>query len=464
LWPTVISDVGSILVIMLVKHVPYLRHLLPEPFNLFDHAGNFGGGALVALAAVYLKRGLEVRKSGRAYLTRAQLRSFYRRWVPGVLVVTAAVNAVTETRWGVDTLWVAKALFGAKTTPDVLDLIYSVGAGGVLAVLGWRTATSGGPVALGGSSRPNTGQVIEGEFGDGEQPRFEELLAKLAKHGKLRRRKHGPAQARAPTAVLEIPLTRAVRRLLRGAGLADLAGRPFAFYWTERDQVLVFAPMPTWLLAAVEGTDPGTPAGGPLAVGDLTVRVVRRVLRALPRLASRMRVVSRWELPSLPRGPPGAPLLMVLEADAATVRMLRRAGVVDPARRLIAFGWVHPEHAPYGVIVMLRHVLEELHGLVESGRLDPGWFEDLIAYETRFRIEGHTHSEGGRSCAVVARDLIERLERARRAGASPTVEQLRRFTDLGLGGAALLRYLIPRDRTRRCAATSGGAPRWCARW
>ena len=90
-------------------------------------------------------------------------------------------------------------------------------------------------------------------------------------------------------------------------------------------------------------------------------------------------------------------------------------------------------------------MLEELHRLVESGRLDPRWFADLIEYETWFRIWGHTHSEDGGPRAAVAADLIQRLQRARQAVASPSLYELRRFAGVGLVRAALLRYLIPRD-------------------
>jgi membrane associated rhomboid family serine protease len=185
--------------------------------------------------------------------------------------------------------------------------------------------------------------------------------------------------------------------------------------------------------------------GGPLAVGDLPARVVRWVLRELPRLASRMGLAPSWEYRSLPRGPPGAPEIRTLDSDAPTVGALRRAGVRDPAGTLIAFGWVHPEHAPRGVIVLFRHVLDEVNRLIESGRLEPEWFADLIAYETRFRIHEHARSADGRPREAVAADLLDRLERARRAGAAPTLHDLRRYAGTGRLRTALVRYLISRD-------------------
>jgi hypothetical protein len=191
-----------------------------------------------------------------------------------------------------------------------------------------------------------------------------------------------------------------------------------------------------WL--ADTSTTGGGGRGGPLAVGDLPARVVRKVLRVLPRLAGRIRPVSWRDAPSLPRGPPGTPPILIWDADAATVAALHRAGVPDPSRTLVAFGWVHPQHAPGGAIVIFRHVLHEVNRLVESGRLDPEWFTDLIAYETRFRIQEQTRSEDGRSREAVAADLLERLDRARGA-TPPTVHQLLRSTRSGWLRGALLR-------------------------
>ncbi|OLT04521.1 hypothetical protein BJF90_22045 [Pseudonocardia sp. CNS-004] len=172
--------------------------------------------------------------------------------------------------------------------------------------------------------------------------------------------------------------------------------------------------------------------------------MVRKVLRVLPRLAGRMRPVSWRDAPSLPRGPPGTPPILVWDADAATVAALHRAGVPDPRRTLVAFGWVHPQHAPGRAIVIFGHVLEEVNRLVESGRLEPEWFTDLLAYETRFRIQEQTRSVDGRSREAVAAELLDRLDRAR-AATPPTVHQLLRSTRSGRLRGALLRYLIPRD-------------------
>ena len=177
--------------------------------------------------------------------------------------------------------------------------------------------------------------------------------------------------------------------------------------------VALWGPGPT---AQAGGTtySSGGVGGGPLAVGGLPARVVRAVLRILPWHVARTRRVSlREEFPSLSHDPPGD--VEIVTWGAGAVGALRRAGVRDPAERLIAFGLRHPVHAPHGVIVLFRHVLEELNSLVESGRLDPEWFADLIAYEVRFRIDGHTYAADGRSREAVAADLLERLERARRA-------------------------------------------------
>ena len=115
---------GWALLEVLVNLVPGLRGQLPEPFDLFSHAKNLKGGAVVAVAALALRTMVERLRAGVHHLTRSGLRSFHRWWLPGVLVVAAAINAVTETQWGLDTL--GYRLF-PHTTPDLLDLVYSVG-------------------------------------------------------------------------------------------------------------------------------------------------------------------------------------------------------------------------------------------------------------------------------------------------------------------------------------------------
>jgi hypothetical protein len=124
----------------LVGFLPELRGALPEPFDLFSHVKNLKGGGLVAVLALLLRRGVERHNSGAGYLTRRQLRAFHRYWVPGVMAAAALLNALSETRWGLELI--GNRLFPA-TTPDPLDLVYSVVFAGALAALAWRRDRSG---------------------------------------------------------------------------------------------------------------------------------------------------------------------------------------------------------------------------------------------------------------------------------------------------------------------------------
>ncbi|WP_214408201.1 trypsin-like peptidase domain-containing protein, partial [Pseudonocardia lacus] len=120
---------------ILVGLAPELRGLLPEPFDLFSHARNLKGGVAVGFTALIARIGLQKLGSGTPYLTREEMRSYHRRWVPAILVAATAINAVVETRWG----W---AVLGHRlfpgTVPDVLDLLYGVGFAGAVAWLSWR--------------------------------------------------------------------------------------------------------------------------------------------------------------------------------------------------------------------------------------------------------------------------------------------------------------------------------------
>jgi hypothetical protein len=86
---------------------------------------------------------------------------------------------------------------------------------------------------------PASGAVLDGEWGAGQQDRWERVLPRLEAFGTSRHR--DPANPRAPPAVLEIPLSPAVLDLLDGAGLADLPGRLAGYYWADRDVVVIFA-------------------------------------------------------------------------------------------------------------------------------------------------------------------------------------------------------------------------------
>lgn len=112
---------------------------IPEPLDVFNHAGNMWIGGFVALATT---QGVIAanQRSGRSpdhYSVKENDFRSTRRIIVGASVgVTALVNCITETKWGVSHLPVAEALNG--TTPDVLDTAYSTAFAGLLTTLGWR--------------------------------------------------------------------------------------------------------------------------------------------------------------------------------------------------------------------------------------------------------------------------------------------------------------------------------------
>jgi len=93
-----------------------LRNLLPEPFDWFNHAGNFSVSTNTALASTYISA-LALSK------TTEQSPSTVRRAAVAVGVTAVAViNSLAETRWGLN-------ITGSSATPDYVDLAYGVGAG-----------------------------------------------------------------------------------------------------------------------------------------------------------------------------------------------------------------------------------------------------------------------------------------------------------------------------------------------
>jgi 8-oxo-dGTP pyrophosphatase MutT (NUDIX family)/predicted transcriptional regulator len=133
----VLGGVAVVLLSALPELYPGLRGLFPAPFDVFSHVGNSVSGVVVAMLAIFVKW------IGPEQLTRAQLRSFRWRAVPVVVLVTAALNAITETRWGLGLPGVDLLAPKSATTPDVWDLIYGAVVGGVWVAFVWRRDTSG---------------------------------------------------------------------------------------------------------------------------------------------------------------------------------------------------------------------------------------------------------------------------------------------------------------------------------
>ena len=95
----------------------YLRDLVPEPFDYFDHAGNFAYSILGAYAAVMATE----------YAAKKTNLSFepgrLKKIALGAGVCAAFMaNALSETKIGV-------SLIDADTTPDLLDGCYGMASG-----------------------------------------------------------------------------------------------------------------------------------------------------------------------------------------------------------------------------------------------------------------------------------------------------------------------------------------------
>lgn len=102
---------------MVSRHVDpaIVRDRLAEPFDLFDHAGNFAVSACFGLVAARIAGGVMTR-------FEASPRAMKRVAIATGTLVVAAANALTETKWGV-------RFTGILTTPDPIDFAYGVGAG-----------------------------------------------------------------------------------------------------------------------------------------------------------------------------------------------------------------------------------------------------------------------------------------------------------------------------------------------
>ncbi|OLS98443.1 hypothetical protein BJF90_09215 [Pseudonocardia sp. CNS-004] len=130
----VVLGVGLVLQLMVLS-APELRNLFPRPFDVFAHVGNLVGSGLVAVWAVELRLWQERRSSGADHLTRSQLHTYFRRWLPGILSVVALLNLVFESAWGLNVL--GYRIFSG-TVPDPWDLVYGVGFTGTVVVASWQ--------------------------------------------------------------------------------------------------------------------------------------------------------------------------------------------------------------------------------------------------------------------------------------------------------------------------------------
>ena len=95
-----------------------VRNIIPEPFDLMDHAGNLAPSMVVGVGVTYLSALLGTKFSN----TPKAVRRFAMA-IGGTAVVAA--NLLVETKYGLNIY----SAVNNNTTPDVLDIAYGVGAG-----------------------------------------------------------------------------------------------------------------------------------------------------------------------------------------------------------------------------------------------------------------------------------------------------------------------------------------------
>ena len=110
-------------ILEMMQNIPGIHQVMPEPFDITNHAGNMWGGSTIAMVgtALYAARTSEEPKT---WVIDDESMSRFRKFgVSAICGAAALINCVTETKWGVSHLPVAGWLHGK--TPDPLDTLYS---------------------------------------------------------------------------------------------------------------------------------------------------------------------------------------------------------------------------------------------------------------------------------------------------------------------------------------------------
>jgi hypothetical protein len=120
------------------QKIPHIHEVMPEPFDMTNHAGNMFGGFSIALGVTL---GYAMRNGNNEEaltIPEESMSRFRRRGAAIIMGATALANCVTETKWGLQHFSVGEWLHG--TTPDILDTVYSTVWGGVLSLAFWKRA------------------------------------------------------------------------------------------------------------------------------------------------------------------------------------------------------------------------------------------------------------------------------------------------------------------------------------
>ncbi len=116
--------------------IPGIHDVMAEPFDITNHAGNMWVGSFVAGCAAITYNAIKEQEDVQGGIPQEAVSRFRKYGTAAICSTVAAVNCITETKWGVETFPVAEALGG--TTPDVLDTAYSTAWAGLVSVGLWR--------------------------------------------------------------------------------------------------------------------------------------------------------------------------------------------------------------------------------------------------------------------------------------------------------------------------------------
>lgn len=119
------------------QNIPKIHEVMPEPFDVTNHAGNMWvGAAIAATAAIPYSIKNNVGEDVGMTIDQASMDRFRKFGIATICGATALANTITETKWGVQNLPVADWLNGEN--PGVLDTLYSTTWAGIASMLFWR--------------------------------------------------------------------------------------------------------------------------------------------------------------------------------------------------------------------------------------------------------------------------------------------------------------------------------------
>jgi hypothetical protein len=100
------------------KGGPRLRHLLPEPFDLFSHSGNFVLSMYAGATAAYI--------AARTQESEGVLSSRRHKIAAGAgILVATALNSISEIKWGIN----LDPIVSSQDVADPIDMGYGIAAG-----------------------------------------------------------------------------------------------------------------------------------------------------------------------------------------------------------------------------------------------------------------------------------------------------------------------------------------------